>query len=343
MNANELEYDALLPKLAPLQSKGRDESATFLNWFLENIYRLESTEADDCICDNGNDKGIDGIYVDHNNEEIHFFQSKIRQNANGTIGDNGLKLLSGSIDQFNSSDKIDQLLAGDANDQLKNLISRSELKNWVAKGYALVGIYTSNERSDEASNAYIAGNPRMRVFDRDVIASYFVEADQGAGITGEFKFDVSYVEPLSMTIANDEGNNVQVFIFPAAALQLVHLSGIEDTTLFQKNVRYELGNTPVNKSIQKSIFTKSEHKNFSLFHNGIIIICESAKKEGNDLTIVNYSVVNGAQSLTTFFRNKSKLSADLRVLVRVGVCILCKHAPARSIRPLERWRPERQL
>jgi hypothetical protein len=35
------------------------------------------------------------------------------------------------------------------------------------------------------------------------------------------------------------------------------------------------------------------------------------------LTVHNYSVVNGAQSITTFWNSKSKLTDDLRVLVRV--------------------------
>jgi hypothetical protein len=41
---------------------------------LENVYRLDEVEARDAVCDNTLDKGVDGIYVDHNDQEVHFLQ-----------------------------------------------------------------------------------------------------------------------------------------------------------------------------------------------------------------------------------------------------------------------------
>lgn len=49
----------------------------------------------------------------------------------------------------------------------------------------------------------------------------------------------------------------------------------------------------------------------------MIILCEAAQIQDEKLCIKNYSVVNGAQSITTFYNSKSKLTDDLRVLVRV--------------------------
>lgn len=78
---------------------GLSESASFLVWFLENVYRLDEVEARDAVCDNTLDKGVDGIYVDHNDQEVHFLQAKIRQATNGTIGDVGPKNLVASVQQ----------------------------------------------------------------------------------------------------------------------------------------------------------------------------------------------------------------------------------------------------
>ena len=64
MKSSDLEYSKLIPLIKKYLDKGRTESQALLNWFLENIYRLDETDADDCICDKTNDKGIDGIYVD---------------------------------------------------------------------------------------------------------------------------------------------------------------------------------------------------------------------------------------------------------------------------------------
>lgn len=316
MQPDDLKYENLTKLIAPLAIKGKTESITFLNWFLENLYRLESVTADDSICDSQNDKGVDGIYVDTNNEEIHFFQCKIRQKDVGTIGDVALKAFLASVLQFDSTEKISAILGGDADPGLKKLLERLEIGDLLQKGYKLVAVYVSNERADGASRAYADIEPRLRIYDRDTIAASFIDADQGIGVQGSFNFDVSYVAPLEMTI-DQAGNAAKVFVFPARAQELVALKGIADTSLFTKNVRYDLGNTPVNKSIKVSIENKTDHRNFPLFHNGVIILCQKATKQGDILKVENYSVVNGAQSITTFWNSKSKLSGDLRVLVRV--------------------------
>jgi hypothetical protein len=63
MQPNDLEYANLKKRIASYEIKGRSESASFLNWFLENVYRLDDVAADDAICDQPNDKGIDAIYL----------------------------------------------------------------------------------------------------------------------------------------------------------------------------------------------------------------------------------------------------------------------------------------
>jgi hypothetical protein len=73
----------------------------------------------------------------------------------------------------------------------------------------------------------------------------------------------------------------------------------------------------VNRAIALSIQDKGEHKYFPLFHNGIILLCGEAKLEKDRLEIKDYVVVNGAQSLSTFFKNESSISKDLRILVKV--------------------------
>ena len=83
--------DVTYPNLTTLFSEhsdpGRSESASFLIWYLENYYRLEKAEAIDSVCDQKGDRGIDGIYVNHDNQSITIFQSKISQRADRTIGD----------------------------------------------------------------------------------------------------------------------------------------------------------------------------------------------------------------------------------------------------------------
>jgi hypothetical protein len=67
----DLNYQNLLPRLERFKANGLSESNSFLAWFLENVYRPDEVTAHDCICDSPNDKGVDGIFVDDANEEIH--------------------------------------------------------------------------------------------------------------------------------------------------------------------------------------------------------------------------------------------------------------------------------
>jgi len=105
MKAEDLHYKSALALIQKHIEKGRPESAAFLNWFLENVYNLDDVDADDAICDGSYDQGIDGIYVSDVDQEIVFFQSKLRQNPDGTLGDVALKEFAGSLSQFDTPEK----------------------------------------------------------------------------------------------------------------------------------------------------------------------------------------------------------------------------------------------
>lgn len=107
--------------------------------------------------------------------------------------------------------------------------------------------------------------------------------------------------------------------FPIAAAELLKLRGIEDYTLFDKNVRYALGNTRVIKAIRKTLTNESEKANFLLYHNGISLVCEKFNyyEDDNKLEINNYSIVNGAQSTLTFHKHQSLLNEKVKILLKV--------------------------
>ena len=89
MELNEF-YKRMREEIAEF-SKVRDESAAFLIWFLKNFFRLEEQDAVDSVCDHKNDKGIDGIYVDDEEEVIYLFQSKFSPNDDQDQGDNDIR------------------------------------------------------------------------------------------------------------------------------------------------------------------------------------------------------------------------------------------------------------
>ena len=141
--------------------------------------------------------------MDTNNEEIHFFQCKIRQKETGTIGDVNLKTFVASVGQFDSAEKVDAIFEGRCGCRSEGSDLRLEVRDLLGKGYRPIAVYVTNECSDDASKAYAGIEPSLKIYDRKAIAENFIDADQGAGVIGAFKFDLGYVEPLVMATGTD--------------------------------------------------------------------------------------------------------------------------------------------
>ena len=222
MKPDDLKYKPLKKLIAPVEKRtGLGESAAFLVWFLENVYRLDETEARDAVCDNPNDKGIDGIYVDHNNEEVHFFQAKIRQREAGALGDVGPKNLMGSVQQFDSVDNVKAVSASNADVELKRVIARTQLVDIVAEGYRLIGVYVSNEVHNKDSLGYEKVTPDIRIFDRESIALRVIDVDAAEGKKKSFTFDTSYVDPMTMQVGSGADKTAPATIAPSTSAAML--------------------------------------------------------------------------------------------------------------------------
>ena len=72
----------------------------------------------------------------------------------------------------------------------------------------------------------------------------------------------------------------------------------------------------MNKAIAASVRDPQLHKKFPLFHNGITIIAGEIEATREKLTISDYFVVNGCQSLTSLFVNQKGVTDNLYVLTK---------------------------
>ncbi|MGJ3256972.1 MAG: AIPR family protein [Alcanivorax sp.] len=312
MKPDELQYGSLKSLLSVHEEKGRGESIAFLNWFLENIFRLDGVEADDAICDRPNDRGIDGLYVDHTQEVIYVLQGKIKQKES-TLGDASLRELAGTITQLFDEESVQSLLNGGANEELKKVLRRNNVKVLVSKGYKVQGLFVCNHPLDANGEEFLRQEKSITVYDRNRIAEEFVDIEKEGGVDGVYEFDASYVEPIVLQTSD----TATTYILPVQAIELMGMEGIDDGTLFSQNVRQSLGNTKVNKALLKSVNDASEHENFVLYHNGVNILCEEVTREGERLKIKNYVVVNGAQSISTFKKAAESITDSLRVVAKI--------------------------
>lgn len=290
---------------------GRTESAAFLAWFLENILRLSDVDAADAICDGPTDRGIDAAYVDHDNNEIIFFQAKVRQNDAKTIGDTAIRDFAGSIAQFFTPDRVAAAISEAPGSELSNLMVRAEVKERLEDGYALQGWFVTNSTVDE-NGLRAADATSISVFDRTVIARRYVEIDAPDIVEGTARFDVSDNGFLEFSA----GERAKLFLITAKAEDFLSLGGIDDGSLFAQNVRLSLGNTKVNKDIAQTLGDQAKHLFFPMYHNGITVICRKVET-GDALKVTDYVVVNGAQSLSVLNRHRNNVSDDLRLVAKI--------------------------
>ena len=210
-----------------------------------------------------------------------------------------LKEFAGSLNQFRDADSIRKLIVGAGKAQIASLADRLGIIDKVDE-YELRAEFLSNIGLDANGAAYLDQTSSMSFIGRDVLTATYISDERDAPIQTPISFDVSGFQITEYTVDADS----KTFIAPVLARELIKLDGISNQALFVHNVRGPLGKTNVNKAIAASVRDPQLHKKFPLFHNGITIIAGEIEATDEKLTISDYFVVNGCQSLTSLFVNQ---------------------------------------
>ena len=307
-----LKYADLQTLIGAYAVSQRTESRQFLAWFLNHYYRLEESDVDDCICDGPDDKTIDGIYVSEQGGQIHVLQARLVKGLK-TLGDTALKEFYGSLSQFSDRQSVESMMSSTKNKELASLLRQSEIADLIDKGYEVRGIFVTNAPRDHNAIAYLKTVPRLTLYDEIELQKSFVPIDKTEPIAVEISFDVSGVPVMDYPM----GSSLKMAVAPIAASELVKMSGIKNGELFAYNVRQWLKKTKVNDDIADSIKDQDAHKYFPAFHNGVTILSKNLKITKDKITVSEFAVVNGCQSLSGLFENQNKISSDLRIMTKI--------------------------
>jgi len=296
-------------------AQNRNLSASFLIWYLENYYNLDAQEATDCVCDRRGDKGVDGIFVNDNDQTITIFQATIVQNATEQqvrrIGDKAIREFDGTVNQFATPESIQAVLDSGPAVELTNLINKLDLKN-KSETHELRGEFLTNIDIDGNGQGAVNAFPRIEFLGKSKLTDTYISDSRDVPVHTPATFDVS---GYTVTKYEPDADTVAL-IAPVKATELVTLDGIANQSIYTHNVRGPLGRTGVNSGIKKSIKKKEAHKQFPLFHNGITFIAKVLRYENDKIRIEDYFVVNGCQSLTALYNNRSDVTNDLRILAK---------------------------
>lgn len=306
-----LDYPHLLDAFRHYLDPKRSESASFLIWYLEQYYRLDTLDAVDSVCDQKGDRGIDGIFVNDNDQTITVFQARISQRADRTVGDASLREFAGTLTQFQSKDALQALVSSAGNADVAALIKNLDLLNKIDT-YDVTGEYLTNIDLDVNGEAFLTGCSNITFVGKSELITTYISDSRDLPTHQTAEFDIHGFQASEYIVDAD----TKAVIAPIRAVELVGLEGISDQSLFAYNVRGPLGRTQVNKDIVKSVNDAGRHKLFPLFHNGITIVAKDVDVTNDKFTASKYFVVNGCQSLTALYDNKKGITDGLRVLVK---------------------------
>lgn len=300
----------------------------------------DSYNLSDIIIGGGDDCGIDGIAIIINGLMI------INKDELKDIIDNGQKLtdINFIFIQAKTSSKFDSGMMGTFGLGVKDFFSENPHmkmnEDIKAKKEIVDMIFNNSTKLKNKPNCYLYyvttgkwendGNCTGRI-------SYIVDDLKELNIFNEVKFipvDNNYLQKLYRNTIDAVECKIK---FPQRVL-LPDIPGIEQAYLgyidfksflklitgsngdllksvFYDNVRDYQGNNPVNNEMTESAVNES--KKFVVLNNGITIICRQLDNFRDEFTLTDYQIVNGCQTSHVLFENKSKISSDLNVSIKL--------------------------
>ncbi len=278
-----------------------NEGQRFVAWYMRNIHLLDALQAKDAITDGANDKQIDAVYIDDDEQKVYIIQGKYY--LGDSINAEPVREVISSWTQL----KDLTLLQDGANSHLKiklNEVSKALNEDDYSVCFELI---TTSEFTEDAKKDILLFQSTLSNEDSSGYDAEMIVVDK-IGLDDKYTQAMEKDNPSINHIINlSEGKflftEIDSTTICLAALPLkecIRFPGISNGTLFQKNVRQSLGiSNSVNKKIRKTIMGE-KCGDFFFFHNGITAICNKMELlEGNKLKVHGVSVVNGCQSLNT--------------------------------------------
>lgn len=313
---------ALLDQSRPIEEQNEKNIARAFSAFtLRVLCNASVVESARAVIDDFNDNGIDAIYFDQTSKALYLVQSKLKaseefkQTEAQAFVDGLRQLLNSQFSSFN-----------------QNVLNRqSEIQSALhdAEKIVLVVCFTGQQVSTHAKECL----------------ERFIESEsqnEDRLETDIYYFDSVKVKDFldqqhSYPIVNEriDIHNFARVLSPRKTLygqvklkDLVKLHENYQLALYQQNIRYFIGgNTNPNKAIKSTLNYEAE--NFFFYNNGITILCSDfisagafgGTEKNRKYKILNISVVNGAQTITSAYdfykENGDQISDEAKVLVTV--------------------------
>ena len=297
-----------------------NDGQRFVAWYLRNIHLLDQLQTRDAITDGADDKQIDAVFVDDDNQKVYILQGKFYTGE--SINAEPVREVISSWSQLQDIPSLQK----NANQKLQ--IKLGEIANALQNDDCSVcfELITTSTFSESAKEDIISFQKKLSDEESSSFEAELIVVDK-EGVQNNYIRAMEQDNPsLNHTVQLEKGkylvtdiSNTKVIMAALSLKECINIPGIKDGTLFQKNVRQSLGiSNVVNKKIRKTILS-DKHSDFFFFHNGATAICNKIEDIGNDKFLLHgLSVVNGCQSLNTIMSCSEtvKQQSDSYILFR---------------------------
>ena len=253
-----------------------------------------------------NDESIDAFFIDEDNKKINIIQCKSRLSfkANSPLKKEWLSYLSDAPNKLKDIEYINK----HRNDRIKEI--SGDFMLWSKKNNFQVDLYLfhlgepqSRNILDHYSNIIYYGFGAIK----DKYEEYKSKLDRTEPDSIDIKLTENVIEPNV-----NKSHNTLVSIISGD--ELIKLREKHRYKLFDKNLRFALGDNKINKAIANT--AAGDPTNFYFYNNGITITSKNFryKVTNSKLTIDYPQIINGAQTVSAIYKSycdaKSKIKRE---------------------------------
>lgn len=317
----ETRYFGMLPARfpnRPVEEQRPDRFSRSLAAFaIQKLAGCSEVEAVSAVVDCGDDNGIDAIYFDRIENILWLVQAKY-----GDAPDRGSNLLfcSGINDLL--SERYERFYQSGRNPEFDRV--RSDVEDALrlpATRVVSCVVYLGNPLGPHASS-----DLNQLRDEQNALQVRFDWRDIGMPVIHRWLAEEQAVEAINVELVLERWN---YFTEPRRAVYgLVCASQLNEIyqrygkALFQKNIRYYLGNQAVNAAIAQTVH---EHPNELYYlNNGLTVVCSRFEFAPNNpsratFNLEHFSIVNGAQTVGAIgqARQIGEISAEAKIMVTI--------------------------
>ena len=225
-------------------------------------------------------------------------------------------------DQYNINDDVQKTARDIFDICIKNVPKIRHGKPSFTARFVTTGTYQEPNALETAKNDFSNQISELGYFEdidikfigRDKLTSLWINTYSGVSA----KLEMYSNAPLPTIFGINEAYLAVVRADEFVKNILENEEGNLQVQIFEENVRSYLGtDNLVNKLISETIRNKDSSTRFPVLNNGITIISQDVRVQGNTLHLENYQIVNGCQTSNVLFENKDHINDSIMLNIKV--------------------------